>query len=101
MARAIDPRLRAAGAVAIRGGKGGYQFPGMMSASHWARTWVHRLTRQYSCAFCAQGFNGPHAVYTHVAKRHPGRTLPTPMEAQHNARAADGAAVRGTVAVAG
>lgn len=65
----IDPR------VAKHGGtrsspKSNYDFPGMMDAASWRRTNVHKHTRRYACALCGQGFSGPHAVYTHLAKRH-------------------------------
>ena len=65
----IDPR------VAKHGGtrnspKAHYDFAGMMDAASWRRTQVHKHTRWYGCALCGQRFAGPHAVYTHLAKRH-------------------------------
>jgi hypothetical protein len=65
----IDPR------VAKRGGyridpKANYEFPGMMAASDWRKTEVHKATAYYGCALCGQTFKGPHAVYTHLAKVH-------------------------------
>jgi hypothetical protein len=64
----IDPR------VAKHGGyrnspKSNYEFPGMMDQSSWRRTEVHKHTYGYWCG-CGQRFSGPHAVYTHMAKRH-------------------------------
>ena len=73
-----DPRIAAAGGSARRNdGAGGYNYPGMATAAHWAATGVHRATHFYGCAFCGKKFKGPHAVYTHIAKRHPKRTTVT------------------------
>jgi hypothetical protein len=63
----VDPR------VAKHGGtrsdpKSNYDFPGMLDAASWRRTQAH--TRWYGCSLCGQKFAGPHAVYTHLAKRH-------------------------------
>jgi hypothetical protein len=65
----VDPR------VAQRGGwrtspKSNYDFPGMMDDANWRRTQVHKATAWYGCAPCGQKFTGPHAAYTHMAKRH-------------------------------
>jgi hypothetical protein len=61
--------------VAAHGGtrrdaKAKYQFSGQMDAASWRRTQVHEHTRYYGCGVCGQRFAGPHAVYTHLAKRH-------------------------------
>jgi len=66
----IDPRIAGTGGTSVRGGKGGHVWPGMVPLKDWQRTKVHRQTRGYSCGRCGQAFNGPHAVYTHLAKRH-------------------------------
>jgi hypothetical protein len=68
----IDPRVAAAGGTR-RHPKEGYYFPGMARDSDWRTTRVHKATIYYGCAFCRQGFKGPHAVYTHIAKVHGGR----------------------------
>jgi hypothetical protein len=68
----IDPRVGAAGG-SRRHPKNGYDFPGMASDSDWRKTRVHQHTSYYGCVFCGQGFKGPHAVYAHIAKRHPAR----------------------------
>jgi hypothetical protein len=65
----VDPR------VAKHGGtrnspKSTYRFPGLMDQASWRRTQVHQHTHWYGCSICGQGFAGPHAVYTHLAKRH-------------------------------
>lgn len=71
----IDPRIAAAGGTPQGGddGRHGYNYPGMMSARHWAATKVHGATTYYGCAWCNQKFKGPHAVYTHIAKVHPSK----------------------------
>jgi hypothetical protein len=74
----VPPRVAAPlvdARVAKHGGtrkdpKSNYDFPGMMDAASWRRTEVHKHTAWYGCALCGQKFNGPHAVYTHLAKRH-------------------------------
>jgi len=79
MAREIDPRIAAAGGTFARPNRddsaGGYNYPGMASASHWAATDVGKVTTYYGCAFCRQKFRGPHAVYTHVALLHPSKAV--------------------------
>ena len=50
--------------------KSGYDFPGMTDAANWRRTEIHKATRFYACQLCGQRFTGPHATYTHLAKRH-------------------------------
>jgi hypothetical protein len=73
-----DPRIAAAGGSARRNdGAGGYNYPGMATAAHWAETRVHGATHCYGCVFCGKKFKGPHAVYTHIAKRHAKRTTVT------------------------
>jgi hypothetical protein len=42
----------------------------MMDAASWRRSEAHAGTRWYGCSVCGQGFAGPHAVYTHLAKGH-------------------------------
>jgi hypothetical protein len=66
----IDPRIAATGGNPVRGGKGGYIWPGMVPLKDWQRTRLHQHTNSYSCGRCGQAFNSPHAVYTHMAKRH-------------------------------
>ena len=53
-----------------RNAKANYDFPGMMDAASWRRSEAHAGARWYGCSICGQGFAGPHAVYTHLAKRH-------------------------------
>jgi hypothetical protein len=65
----IDPRVAKHGGTR-RDPKSNYDYPAMMSDGHWRETLVHRHTRWYGCSRCGQGFTGPHAVYTHLAKRH-------------------------------
>jgi hypothetical protein len=65
----VDPR------VARHGGtrtdpKSNYDFPGMTEESTWRKSRVHQATHWCGCALCGQKFSGPHAVYTHLAKRH-------------------------------
>jgi hypothetical protein len=68
----IDPRVAKHGG-SRRNAKANYDFPGMMDAASWRRTEVHKHTYGYWCGLCGQRFAGPHAVYTHIAKRHPER----------------------------
>jgi hypothetical protein len=65
----VDPRVAAHGG-GRRNAKANYDFPGMMDAASWRRTQVHQHNHWYGCSICGQGFAGPHAVYTHLAKRH-------------------------------
>jgi hypothetical protein len=65
----VDPRVAAHGG-GRRNAKANYDFPGMMDAASWRRSEAHGGTRWYGCGICGQGFAGPHAVYTHMAKRH-------------------------------
>jgi hypothetical protein len=65
----IDPRVAAAGGTRRRP-RDGYEFRGMAASDDWRETRVHKHTSYYGCAFCGQGFKGPHAVYTHIAKVH-------------------------------
>ena len=65
----VDPRVAAHGGTR-RNAKANYDFPGMMDAASWRRSEAHAGTRWYGCSICGQGFAGPHAVYTHLAKRH-------------------------------
>ena len=48
----------------------GYDFPGMMDERTWRRRPVHQHMSFYGCAHCGARFNGPHAVYVHLAKVH-------------------------------
>jgi len=50
--------------------KDNYDFPGMQDDTTWRRGRVHRATSLYACSRCGAKFTGPHAVYTHLAKRH-------------------------------
>jgi hypothetical protein len=88
----IDPRIAAAGGSPARPNRtdtrGGYNYSGMASAAHWAQTAVHQATHWYGCAFCGQKFKGPHAVYTHIAKRHPKRSPHSGRGSQEAASAA-------------
>jgi hypothetical protein len=69
--RTVDPRIAAVGGVPIReDGAGGYNYPGMQPFKDWCRTTVHQHTRSYGCGRCGQALHSPHAVYTHLAKRH-------------------------------
>jgi hypothetical protein len=71
----VDPRIAAAGGVPVRAdGAGGYNYPGMQEFSNWRKTRAHEHASSYSCARCGQAFHSPHAVYTHLAKRHPPRS---------------------------
>lgn len=65
----IDPRVAKHGGSRIDP-KANYDYPGMMDASSWRRTEVHRATSYYACAACGTRFAGPHAVYTHLDKVH-------------------------------
>ena len=65
----VDPRVAKHGGTR-RNAKANYDFPGMMDAASWRRTQVHQHTYGYWCGLCGQRFAGPHAVYTHLAKRH-------------------------------
>jgi hypothetical protein len=65
----VDPRVARVGG-SRRDRKANYDFPGMMDAASWRRTEVHKHTHWYGCSLCGQKFAGPHAVYTHLAKRH-------------------------------
>lgn len=65
----VDPRVARHGGTR-RDAKANYDFPGMMDDRGWRRTEVHMHTPWYGCALCGQKFSGPHAVYTHLAKRH-------------------------------
>ena len=64
----VDPRVAKHGGTR-RNPKANYDFPGMMDASSWRRTEVHKHS-SYFCGFCGLKLAGPHAVYTHIAKRH-------------------------------
>lgn len=65
----VDPRVAKHGGTRTNP-KSGYDWPGMMDAGSWARTAAHQHTTYYGCALCGVRFSGPHAVYTHLAKRH-------------------------------
>jgi hypothetical protein len=65
----VDPRVAKHGGTR-KDRKSNYDFPGMMDAANWRKTEVHKHTAWYGCALCGRKFNGPHAVYTHLAKRH-------------------------------
>jgi hypothetical protein len=65
----VDPRVARHGGTR-KSRKDNYDFPGMVDDSSWRRTKIHRATSWYGCALCGQKFSGPHAVYTHLAKRH-------------------------------
>jgi hypothetical protein len=65
----VDPRVAKHGGTRRRS-KSNYDFPGMMDDGNWRKTLVHKHTSVYACAWCGQGFTGPHAVYTHLAKIH-------------------------------
>ena len=67
---AVDPRIAATGGTRTNPKKN-YEWPGMMRESDWRRTRVHEYTSSYGCAKCGQAFKTPHAVYTHLDKRHP------------------------------
>ena len=85
----IDPRIAAAGgtyAQPNQPGSGGYNYPGMATASHWAATQVGKVTDYYGCAFCGQKFRGPHAFYTHAAKVHPSKRVSVAAENHRRAR---------------
>ena len=65
----VDPRVAKLGGTR-RNAKANYDFPGMIDAASWRRAEVHKHTSWYGCLWCGQGFAGPHAVYTHLAKVH-------------------------------
>lgn len=65
----VDPRVAATGGTRTSA-KANYDWPGMMEESSWRRTPVHHATSMYGCSRCGTKFTGPHAVYTHLAKRH-------------------------------
>jgi len=65
----VDPRVAAVGGTR-RNGKAGYHYPGMARLGDWETTAAHKSTSYYGCFLCGQGFKTPHAVYTHIAKRH-------------------------------
>lgn len=67
--RLVDPRVAKHGGTRTSP-KANYDFPGMMDAASWRRTRVHQHTYGYWCGHCGQRLSGPHAVYTHMAKRH-------------------------------
>jgi hypothetical protein len=66
----MDARIAAAGGSRTSA-KGAYEFPGMAERGSWRKTRVHRHTHFYGCARCGQRFADPHAVYAHLARRHP------------------------------
>jgi hypothetical protein len=76
----IDPRVAAHGGTR-KSPKSGYDYPGMIDAATWSRTQVHKATTCYACAWCGQTFSGPHAVYTHIDKRHPRKAAQNRREA--------------------
>jgi hypothetical protein len=65
----IDPRVARHGGSRLDR-RSNYDFPRMREEASWRRTEVHRATRFYGCSLCGQKFTGPHAVYSHLAKRH-------------------------------
>jgi hypothetical protein len=65
----VDPRV-AKHRGTRRDSKSNYDFPGMVDQASWRRSDVHKATRLYGCSRCGQKFRTPHAVYTHLAKRH-------------------------------
>jgi hypothetical protein len=68
----VDPRIAATGgARRLKNPKSNYEWPGMMAQPDWLRTTVHEHTSFYGCAKCGQHSKTPHAVYTHLDKRHP------------------------------
>jgi hypothetical protein len=68
----VDPRVAKLGGHR-RSPKSNYEFPGMMDEASWRRTEVHRHTHWYGGGLCGVKLRSPHAVYTHLAKRHPER----------------------------
>ena len=65
----VDPRVAKHGGTR-KDAKSNYDFPRMVDAANWRKTEVLKHTAWYGCALCGQKFNGPHAVYTHLAKVH-------------------------------
>lgn len=65
----VDPRVAKHGGTR-RSSKSSYEFPGMINERDWRRTSAHKAVSRYSCALCGAAFNGPHAVYAHLAKEH-------------------------------
>lgn len=65
----VDPRVAKAGGHR-KSPKDAYDFPAMQDDTTWRRGRVHAATSYYGCSLCGAKFSGPHAVYTHLAKRH-------------------------------
>jgi hypothetical protein len=65
----IDPRVAKHGGTR-KNAKSAYTYPGMTDEASWRRAEVHQHTYGYWCGLCGQRFAGPHAYYTHSAKRH-------------------------------
>jgi hypothetical protein len=65
----IDPRLAEHGGHRRRA-RDQYEWPGMMERKSWERTLVHQYTSGYGCHRCGTWFSSPHAVYSHLARRH-------------------------------
>jgi hypothetical protein len=64
----VDPRVAKHGGIR-KDPKANYDFPGMLDRRSWAKTLVHQHS-VYGCGICGTRFSSPHAVYTHLAKRH-------------------------------
>jgi hypothetical protein len=69
MGHPVDPRIAAVGGTRKRA-KAEYDYRGMVPWTDWRKTRVHEHTSAYACFHCGQTFATPHAVYTHLAKRH-------------------------------
>lgn len=70
LTKEVDPRITASGGRRRYDETTNYEWPGMMSQPNWQQTKVHQHTSYYGCAVCGQPYKTPHAVYTHLAKRH-------------------------------